>query len=91
MLSRFLTMLRTLLDHSRAARLSRRLQNLDAAAAGRAGYALVFVKQIRPRWLGLWRVRDGPAGRFILFASRDDALAYAQDVLDGRRGQVIEE
>ena len=91
MLPRFLTMLRTFLDHSKARREKRWLRRLDVAAASRAGYALVFVKQLRPRFLGLWRVRDGPAGRVVLFANRKDALAYAYDLLAERRGQVIEE
>lgn len=91
MLSRLLTMLRSFLHHSRITRAGRRLKDLDAAAARRAGYSLVFVKQLRPRFLGLWRVRDGPAGGFVLFANRDDALRHAEDLLAGRRGQVVEE
>jgi hypothetical protein len=91
MLSRFLKMLRLLLNQSRGAREEPRLKGLDAAAARRAGYSLVFVKQLRPRLLGLWRVRDGPGGGFVLFASREDALRHAERLLAGRRGQVIEE
>lgn len=86
-----LTMLKLLFEKSRSARVRRHVQKLGASAARRPGYALVFVKPIGPRPLGLWRVRDGPAGGFVLFATRREALAYAYDLLAGRRGQVIEE
>jgi hypothetical protein len=63
----------------------------SGSGPGRDSYALIFVKRLGPNFIGFWRVRDGPAGRLVLFLSRDSAVAYAEAQLGGRRGQVIHE
>jgi hypothetical protein len=78
-------------DLSKSLRFRRGRVGQSGSEPGRDSYALIFVKRLGPNFMGFWRVRDGPAGRLVLFFSQDSAVAYAEAQLAGRRGQVIHE